>query len=122
MGGQFPLRSSRRWRRWKEYGSSVSRRGRAARPSARRPITGLDSRLNEATGAFMDTAAVMMHLDLVATIDTSIAHVAGALGVPVWVAVGTWVLVLAPGVGGNALVPDHVLLPPKAARRLADRL
>ena len=32
----------------------------------------------------MDTAAVMKNLDLVITIDTSIAHLAGALGVPVW--------------------------------------
>jgi tetratricopeptide (TPR) repeat protein len=37
-------------------------------------------------GAFMDTAAVMMSLDLVITCDTSIAHLAGGLGVPVWVA------------------------------------
>jgi tetratricopeptide (TPR) repeat protein/ADP-heptose:LPS heptosyltransferase len=37
-------------------------------------------------GAFMDTAAIMMNLDLVITSDTSIAHLAGALGVPVWVA------------------------------------
>jgi len=33
----------------------------------------------------MDTAAVMQQLDLVITVDTSIAHLAGALGVPVWV-------------------------------------
>jgi hypothetical protein len=37
-------------------------------------------------GAFVDTAAVMMNLDLVITSDTSVAHLAGALGVPVWVA------------------------------------
>jgi hypothetical protein len=35
---------------------------------------------------FLDTAAVMMNLDLVITSDTSIAHLAGALGRPVWVA------------------------------------
>ena len=35
-------------------------------------------------GAFMDTAALMKSLDLVITIDTSIAHLAGGLGVPVW--------------------------------------
>ena len=34
----------------------------------------------------MDTAAVMRHLDLVITSDTAIAHLAGVLGVPVWVA------------------------------------
>ena len=33
--------------------------------------------------AFIDTAAIMMSLDLVVTADTSIAHVAGALGRPV---------------------------------------
>src|SRR5262249_25674107 len=37
-------------------------------------------------GAFMDTAAIMTHLDLVVTSDTAIAHLAGGLGVPVWLA------------------------------------
>jgi Flp pilus assembly protein TadD len=41
--------------------------------------------LDEGTGAFVETAAVMKNLDLVITSDTAIAHVAGALGVPVWV-------------------------------------
>jgi tetratricopeptide (TPR) repeat protein len=41
--------------------------------------------LDEDGNAFMDTAAVMMLLDLVITSDTAIAHLAGALGVPVWV-------------------------------------
>ena len=49
-------------------------------------ITDLGGRLDEAAGPFMDTAAVMMNLDLVVTSDTAIAHLAGALGVPVWVA------------------------------------
>ncbi len=36
--------------------------------------------------AFVDTAAVMKNMDLVITIDTSVAHLAGSLGVPTWVA------------------------------------
>jgi tetratricopeptide (TPR) repeat protein len=36
--------------------------------------------------AFIDTAAVMQCLDLVVTSDTSVAHLAGAMGRPVWVA------------------------------------
>ena len=43
-------------------------------------------RLDEAAGPFMDTAAVIRNLDLVVTSDTAIAHLAGALGAPVWVA------------------------------------
>ena len=34
---------------------------------------------------FMDTARVIAGLDLVVTVDTSVAHLAGALGVRVWV-------------------------------------
>ena len=34
---------------------------------------------------FRDTAAVLMNLDLVITVDSAVAHLAGALGVPVWV-------------------------------------
>jgi tetratricopeptide (TPR) repeat protein len=34
---------------------------------------------------FSDTAALISHLDLVISVDTSIAHLAGALGKPVWV-------------------------------------
>jgi tetratricopeptide (TPR) repeat protein len=37
-------------------------------------------------GAFTGTAAIIQNLDLVVTSDTSIAHLAGALGKPVWVA------------------------------------
>jgi tetratricopeptide (TPR) repeat protein len=41
-------------------------------------------------GAFMDTAAIMEALDLVVTIDTSIAHLAGGLARPVWMVVPYW--------------------------------
>ena len=46
------------------------------------PIIDLGNRLEH----FADAAAVMMSLDLVVTVDTAAAHCAGALGVPVWVA------------------------------------
>ncbi|MGP0063205.1 MAG: tetratricopeptide repeat protein [Isosphaeraceae bacterium] len=35
---------------------------------------------------FLDTAAIMRHLDLVVTLESAVAHLAGALGVRVWVA------------------------------------
>ncbi len=40
----------------------------------------------DAAGAFVDTAAVLQGLDLMITSDTAIAHVAGAAGVPTWLA------------------------------------
>lgn len=39
----------------------------------------------DAAGDFAETAAIMAHLDLVVTADTAVAHLAGALGVKVWV-------------------------------------
>jgi hypothetical protein len=33
----------------------------------------------------MDTAAIMQNLDLVISSDTAVPHLAGSLGVPVWV-------------------------------------
>lgn len=41
--------------------------------------------LPQALQNFEDTAALIAHMDLVVTIDTSIAHLAGALGKPTWV-------------------------------------
>jgi hypothetical protein len=35
--------------------------------------------------SFADTAALMMHLDVVISVDTAITHLAGALGRPAWV-------------------------------------
>jgi tetratricopeptide (TPR) repeat protein len=53
---------------------------------ARLTVRTLEDEL-DAEGAFVDTAAVMRCLDLVVTADTAAAHVAGALGVPIWLAV-----------------------------------
>jgi len=41
---------------------------------------------DESSGAFVDSAAVMQNLDLFVTSDTAAAHLAGALGITVWVA------------------------------------
>ena len=46
-------------------------------------MTDLASRLVD----FMDSAAVMRNLDLVISADSAIAHLAGALAVPTWVAI-----------------------------------
>ena len=44
-----------------------------------------DDTFDTANGRFMDTAAVIKNLDLVITVDTSIAHLAGAMGIPTWI-------------------------------------
>jgi len=41
--------------------------------------------VGDTLGDFADTAALIETLDLVITVDTSIAHLAGALGKPVWI-------------------------------------
>ena len=48
-------------------------------------LKGFGKDFDSTSGAFMDTAAIMKKMDLVITIDTSIVHLAGGLGVPVWV-------------------------------------
>jgi ADP-heptose:LPS heptosyltransferase len=35
--------------------------------------------------SFADTAALLMHMDVVISVDTAISHLAGALGRPTWV-------------------------------------
>jgi tetratricopeptide (TPR) repeat protein len=48
-------------------------------------IVELSAELDPGPDAFLDTAAVMAGLDLVISSDTAVAHLAGALGRPVWV-------------------------------------
>ena len=47
------------------------------------PIRDLAPHLSD----FADTAAVLGHLDLVISVDTAVAHLAGALGRPIWLLV-----------------------------------
>jgi tetratricopeptide (TPR) repeat protein len=49
-------------------------------------VVDLGSQLDLEGGAFLDTAAVMKNLDLVITVDTALAHLAGGLGARAWVA------------------------------------
>lgn len=49
-----------------------------------RALTIFDATFDTAHGAFMDTAAIIPHLDLIITVDTAVAHIAGALGARVW--------------------------------------
>lgn len=52
------------------------------------PVVDLGSDRDEARGTFMDTAAIVPHLDLVICTDSAIAHLVGALGRPVWLLLG----------------------------------
>lgn len=49
------------------------------------PVETLGPDFDPPGASFEDTAAVMMNCDLVLTSDTAVAHLAGALGRPVWV-------------------------------------
>jgi Flp pilus assembly protein TadD len=50
------------------------------------PVTDLGRWQDKDGRAFLDTAAVMRNLDLVVCVDTAVGHLAGGLGVPVWLA------------------------------------
>lgn len=50
------------------------------------------TRFPGAIGSFADTAALMMHLDVVISVDTAVAHLAGALGRPTWIMLSQFAL------------------------------
>jgi tetratricopeptide (TPR) repeat protein len=52
-------------------------------------VTELPAPQDPESGTFAETAAVMKNLDLIVTVDTAVAHLAGALALPVWVALST---------------------------------
>lgn len=61
--------------------------GRDQTPPQGMRLADLGDDFDAAGGAFLDTAAVVASLDLVITSDTAMAHVAAALGRPVWLVV-----------------------------------
>lgn len=52
--------------------------------AAEMKIITFDTDFDESHGRFMDTAALMKNMDLIITLDTAPAHLAGALGVQTW--------------------------------------
>jgi hypothetical protein len=74
-------------RRWAEKVSFVSLQKNAASQeldTGTLPIVDLGPELDVGPDAFVDTAAAMSTLDLMLTTDTAAAHLAGSLGLPVW--------------------------------------
>jgi tetratricopeptide (TPR) repeat protein len=61
-----------------QKGSSV---GQAAGYFGRAPLVNLGPEIDD----FRDTAAILEALDLVVTVDTAVAHLAGAMARPVWI-------------------------------------
>ncbi len=84
------------------------------------PVLDLSARLDEEAGTFMDTAAVICNLDLVVSVCTSIIHLAGAFGAPVFVALpfaADWRWMRR--ARRFTLVSHHATFPPTGPGRLA---
>jgi hypothetical protein len=47
-------------------------------------VIDVGKQFDQTPGALMDAAAVLKNLDLLVSCDTSLAHLAGAMGLPVW--------------------------------------
>lgn len=60
-------------------------KGPHASQLAETPGTGFITDLSDRIGDMADTAALLQKMDLVVTVDTSVAHLAGALGRPTWI-------------------------------------
>jgi ADP-heptose:LPS heptosyltransferase len=63
---------------------SLQKEARSADTATLKESAGIIHFRHELEG-FSETAALISHLDLVISVDTAIAHLAGALGKPVWI-------------------------------------
>jgi len=91
---------------------------KAARPLAPELAASLAGDLSRQLKNFSETAAIVENLDLVITVDTALAHLAGALGKPVWVllpfaADWRWMRDRA-----DTPVPGHAAVPARRGGRL----
>ena len=102
---------------WVEF---VSLQKEVSEPDAAMlPNLGNVLQLGEELGDFADTAAVIALLDLVISADTSVAHLAGAIGKPVWISDSARArFPLAARARGQPLVPDRQAVPPAPTGRL----
>ena len=86
------LHARRRWPRFEPLGSvlgiefvALQKRHPGAEALAPPPGLCLTPNLGPDLADFADTAAVISLLDLVITVDTSVGHLAGAIGRPTWI-------------------------------------
>ena len=87
----------------------------AAHPPAGMKLVDLDAQIQD----FADTAAIVANLDLVISIDTAVAHLAGAMAQTRVAAPALRTgLAVAAAARGHALVSDDAAIPPRHARRM----
>ena len=97
--------------------------GKEQLADAKFAITDLAAMQEERGGDFLDTAALVKNLDLVIACDTALAHLAGALGVPCWIALcALRRLALVSNARRLALVSQRTLVPATVRGGLAKRV
>ena len=80
-----PLRPGRIGVAWSGNPEHLNDRWRSIRPELLTPLDSFEFQSLPRSGDMADTAAAMSRMDLVISVDTAAAHLAGALGKPVWV-------------------------------------
>ena len=63
---------------------SLQQKSELVDPKRIKTLENITNHKVDSRSAFIDTAAIMLNLDLIISVDTAIAHLAGALGVKTW--------------------------------------